>query len=83
MIKEEEMREKVNIAYTALAKKRQNWPNKYDISVQLSKMLCDYTLLSKVNLIEKKVWCYFEFYVENIENVGKKEIIIFFIFLNM
>jgi len=55
MIKEVDMREKVNKAYTALAKKRQNWPNKYNIGLQLSKMLCDYALLSKVNLLNKRV----------------------------
>ena len=41
-------KEKIKIvrkAYNDLAKKRQNWPNKYDINLQISKMLCDYTLL--------------------------------------
>jgi len=55
MTKEQEMREKIQRAYTKLAQRRQNWPNKYNISLQLSKMLCDYALLSKANLLNKKV----------------------------
>jgi len=55
MAKEQEMRERVQRAYSELAQRRQNWPNKYNISLQLSKMLCDYALLSKVNLLNKRV----------------------------
>jgi len=55
MPNEQEMREKVRRAYTELSKNRKFWPNKYNISLQLSKMLCDYALLSKVNLLNKKV----------------------------
>ena len=55
MSKEQEMTERVQRAYAKLAQRRQNWPNKYDIGRQLSKMLCDYTLLSKINLFNKKV----------------------------
>lgn len=47
--------EAVRRTYTELAQRRQNWPNKYDIGLQLSKMLCDYALLSKVNLLGKRV----------------------------
>ena len=52
---EQEKKEAVRRAFTDLAQRRKNWPNKYDISLQLSKMLCDYALLSKVNLLNKKV----------------------------
>lgn len=52
---EQEKKEAVRRAFTDLAQKRKNWPNKYDINLQLSKMLCDYALLSKVNLLNKKV----------------------------
>lgn len=55
MTKEQEMRERVQRAYTELAQRRQNWPNKYDINLQLSKMLCDYALLSRINLLNKRV----------------------------
>lgn len=54
----EEEKEKKNLvkkAYDLLAEKRQNWPNKYNINFQISKFLCDYTLLSKVDLLGKKV----------------------------
>lgn len=42
-------------SYTKLASSRKHWPNKYDFNLQLSKMLCDYALLSKANLRNKKV----------------------------
>lgn len=45
----------VKRAYTELARKRENWPNKYNIRSQLSKMLCDYMLLSRIDLHGKKV----------------------------
>ena len=45
----------VEKAYTELAKKLQNWPFKYDIGYQVSKMLSDYTLLSRISLVDKKV----------------------------
>lgn len=51
----QENREAVEMAYTELAKKCQNWPGKYNISYQISKMLSDYTLLSKVSLVGKAV----------------------------
>lgn len=54
MLEKEEIKI-VHKAYNDLAKKRQNWPNKYDINLHISKMLCDYTLLSKINLLNKKV----------------------------
>jgi len=52
---EQEKRDAVQKAYTELAQRRQNWPNKYDIGLQLSKTLCDYALLKKVNLLNKRV----------------------------
>jgi len=52
---EQQKKKAVQEAYSELAKKRKNWPNKYDINLQLSKMLCDYALLKKVNLLDKKV----------------------------
>jgi ubiquinone/menaquinone biosynthesis C-methylase UbiE len=52
---EQDNKEKVQRAYTGLAQKRLNWPNKYDIGLQLSKMLSDYALLSKVSLLNKRV----------------------------
>jgi ubiquinone/menaquinone biosynthesis C-methylase UbiE len=52
---DQEKIEVVNKAFTELSKRRQNWPNKYNISLQLSKMLCDYSLLSKISLLDKKV----------------------------
>ena len=51
----QEKRKAVKKAFTELAKKRQHWPNKYDINLELSKMLCDYALLSKVSLLDKRV----------------------------
>lgn len=51
---EQEKKEAVRRAFTDLIQRRKNWPNKYDISLQLSKMLCDYALLNKVNLLSKK-----------------------------
>jgi len=50
-----ELKESVKRAYTEFAKKCQNWPNKYNIDRQIAKMLSDYTLFSKVDLINKKV----------------------------
>ena len=56
MTKDERAKQKaVQDAFTELAKRRQNWPNKYDIRLQLWKMLCDYALLDKINLLDKKV----------------------------
>ncbi len=55
MRRDSQKKEIVEKAYTELAKKLQNWPSKYDISYQLSKMLCDYWLLSKISLVDKKV----------------------------
>lgn len=52
--KQEKM-EAVQKAYTELAQRCKNWPGKYDIGYQISKMLSDYTLLSKVELLGKKV----------------------------
>ena len=52
----EDSQEKVDLtkrAYAELAKKYQNWPGKYDINYQISKMLSDYILLSKVGLIRQ------------------------------
>ena len=43
------------LGYNELSKRRENWPNKYDIGLQQSKMLCDYALLSKANVLGKKV----------------------------
>lgn len=51
----QEKRKAVKKAFTELAKKRQHWPNKYDINLELSKMLCDYALLSKASLLDKRV----------------------------
>ena len=34
---EREKRDAVQKAYTELAQRRQNWPNKYDIGLQISK----------------------------------------------
>jgi ubiquinone/menaquinone biosynthesis C-methylase UbiE len=45
----------VREAFTILAKKRKNWPNKYNIGLQLSKMLSDYSLMRKIDLIQKRV----------------------------
>jgi len=53
---EQEKKKGVRRAFAEPAQKRQNWPNKYDIDLQLSRMLCDYTLLSKVNLLTKQVF---------------------------
>jgi ubiquinone/menaquinone biosynthesis C-methylase UbiE len=55
MPKNKEVRELVQKSYTELAKKRQNWPNKYNIDLQLSKMFSDYALLSRIDLLGKKV----------------------------
>lgn len=55
MTTEQNKKDTVERAFTALAHKRQNWPNKYDIGLQLSKMLSDYSLLGKINLLNKKV----------------------------
>ena len=52
---ENELKESVEKAYTELAQRREFWPNKYDIGLQLSKMLCDYALLGNVKLLGKKV----------------------------
>ena len=54
-IRTKELKESVKKAYTEFAQKCHNWPNKYNINRQIAKMLSDYTLLSKVNLINKKV----------------------------
>jgi ubiquinone/menaquinone biosynthesis C-methylase UbiE len=51
----QENREVVERAYTELAQKDQNCPTRYDIEYQISKMLSDYILLSKVNLVDKQV----------------------------
>lgn len=48
-------RKAVDKAYAELSKKLKNWPWKYNIGYQLSKMLCDYWLLSKVSLLDKRV----------------------------
>lgn len=42
-------------AYTKLAQRHQNWPNKYNSRLQLSKMLCDYALPSNVSLLNKRI----------------------------
>jgi len=39
--------ELVKRKYTELARKRQEWSNKYDIGLQCAKMLSDYALLAK------------------------------------
>lgn len=52
---EKKQKEIVQKAYSQLAKDRENWPDKYNIGLQLYKMLCDYTLLGKVNLFNKRV----------------------------
>lgn len=39
--------ELVKRKYTELARKRQDWPNKYDIGLQCAKMLSDYALLAR------------------------------------
>jgi len=49
------LKEGVQKAYNELSKRRENWPNKYDIWLQQSKMLSDYALLSKANVLGKKV----------------------------
>lgn len=49
------IKESVLKAYNELSKRRENWPNKYNIGLQQSKMLCDYALLSKANVLGKKV----------------------------
>ena len=54
-IRTKELKESVKTAYTEFAKKYQNCPNKYNIHRQITKMLSDYTLLSKVELINKKI----------------------------
>lgn len=54
-VDEQKQREAVQKAFTELAGRRQNWSNKYDIGLQLSKMLCDYSLLSKISLLNKTV----------------------------
>lgn len=49
MTKDEQERKKaVRRAFTELAQRRKNWPNKYSIGLQLSKWLCDYAFRSKV-----------------------------------
>lgn len=48
-------RDNVDKAYTELAKKRQNWPNKYNMHLQVSKMLSDYWLLSKIDITDKVI----------------------------
>ncbi len=42
-------------AYTELAKTLHYWPRKYDMGYQISKILCDYRLLSMIDLVDKKV----------------------------
>jgi len=54
-VKSEYKKKLMQEAYTKLAQKRKNWPNKYDINLQLSKMLCDYKLLGKISLLNKKI----------------------------
>ena len=54
-VNEQKQREVAQKAFTELAHRRQNWPNKYDHRLQLSKMLCDYALLSKISLLNKTV----------------------------
>ena len=55
MKNERELREIVEKAYTEFAQRVQGWPNKYNIGRQTAKMLSDYTLLSKIELVKKKV----------------------------
>jgi len=50
-----ELKKSVEEAYTGFAGKCENWPNKYDIGRQIAKMLSDYTLLSKVDLVNKRI----------------------------
>lgn len=52
---EQKWNEAVQKAYTELDQRRQNWLNEYSIGLQLSKMLCDYALLSKVSLLNKRI----------------------------
>jgi len=51
----QELEKTVYKAYTQLAAGIKNWPNKYNIDRQTAKMLSDYALLSKVNLVNKRV----------------------------
>ncbi len=51
----QENHEVVERAYTELAQRGQNFPTRYDIEYQISKMLSDYILLSKINLVDKLV----------------------------
>ncbi len=54
-VKTRKLKGSVEKAYTEFAKRCQNWPNKYDIIRQTGKMLSDYDLLSRVDLVGKKI----------------------------
>ncbi|MEM3433400.1 MAG: methyltransferase domain-containing protein [Candidatus Methanomethyliaceae archaeon] len=49
------LKDKVKGAYDELSKNLPNWAYKYDIGYQLYKMLCDYRLLGKIDLRNKRV----------------------------
>lgn len=55
MTVERQRSEAVKKAYDELASKRANWPNRHNIPAQTSKMLSDYTLLSRISMQGKKV----------------------------
>ena len=52
---ERQQREAVLAAYSERAKKRERWFNKYDLGLQISKMLCDYSLLGRIDMLDKTV----------------------------
>jgi ubiquinone/menaquinone biosynthesis C-methylase UbiE len=54
-MKDKDSIEVVGRAYTEFAERMKNWPNKYDIGRQTSKLLSDYALLSRIDLRGKKV----------------------------
>jgi len=47
--------EAVENAYNKLASERSNWQSKYDINYQIMKMLSDYVLLSRLDMVGKRV----------------------------
>lgn len=55
IIEKKEKSKVVEKAYTEFAEKFQKWPNKYDIKRQVSKFLSDYALISKIDLLGRKV----------------------------
>jgi len=54
-IHEKKAAEEVNSAYIEFADRLENWPNKYNISRQISKWLSDYALLLTIDLKGAKV----------------------------